>query len=73
MGRLVYHTSNEPYRIDPQDKPVFICACGLSKVKPLCDNSHVHCQKNEQPGKVYFYDKELTEIAKDEANSSKKD
>ena len=56
MARLVRHDRDEPYRIEPQDKPVFVCACGLSKNLPICDGSHSSCRKNEEPGKLYRYD-----------------
>ena len=37
---------------------VKLCACGLSKTKPICDESH-HQIQTEEPGKVYVYDSEL--------------
>ncbi len=55
MARMVRHEATGPYRIDPQDKPVFICACGLSKTLPHCDGSHSLC-KDEQSGTLYTYD-----------------
>jgi CDGSH-type Zn-finger protein len=55
MARLIRHDADGPYRIDPQDKPVFVCACGLSKDLPLCDGAHKAC-KGEQAGTVYVYD-----------------
>ena len=55
MARQIRHDADGPYRIDPQDKPVFVCACGLSKDLPFCDGAHKAC-KNEQAGTVYVYD-----------------
>lgn len=55
MARLVRHEQTGPYRIDPQDKPVFICGCGLSRNLPYCDGQHKTCRE-EVPGKVYVYD-----------------
>lgn len=57
MARLIPHDATGPIRNDPQDKPVFVCACGLSQNLPLCDGSHKGC-KGEEPGKVYVYDAE---------------
>jgi CDGSH-type Zn-finger protein len=55
MARLVRHDADGPIRIDPQDKPVFICGCGLTKNVPFCDGSHKSC-KGEEAGKLYIYD-----------------
>jgi CDGSH-type Zn-finger protein len=55
MARLIRHEADGPYRIDPQGKPVFVCACGLSKDLPFCDGAHKAC-KDEQAGTVYVYD-----------------
>lgn len=61
MPRLVRFEGNGPIRIDPQDKPVFICACGLTRTFPFCDGTHKAC-KGEEPGKVYVYDPKSAEI-----------
>ena len=45
MPRLVRHDADGPIRIDPQDKPVFICGCGLTKNFPFCDGSHKNCKE----------------------------
>ena len=55
MPRLVRLEADGPYRIDPQDKPVFVCGCGLSQNLPFCDGSHKSC-KGEETGTVYIYD-----------------
>ncbi|MBZ0171872.1 MAG: CDGSH iron-sulfur domain-containing protein, partial [Phycisphaerales bacterium] len=54
MPRLIPHDATGPVRIDPQDRPVFICACGLSQNLPHCDGRHNLCAA-EQEGKVYVY------------------
>ncbi|GJM18290.1 MAG: hypothetical protein DHS20C14_05030 [Phycisphaeraceae bacterium] len=61
MARLVKLDATGPVRIDPQDKPVFVCACGLSKTLPMCDGSHKAC-KVEETGKVYVYDGERASV-----------
>ena len=40
MARLVRLTGTGPQKIEPTDKPVFVCTCGLSKKFPLCDGTH---------------------------------
>jgi CDGSH-type Zn-finger protein len=61
MARLVRHDAQGPYRIEPQDfpndKPIFICACGLTQRPPYCDGSHKGC-KAEVEGTLYVYDAE---------------
>ena len=44
-------------------KPVFICACGITKNFPFCDGSHKGC-KGEEPEAVYRYDPETGEPTK---------
>jgi CDGSH-type Zn-finger protein len=57
MARIVRFTATGPIKIDPQDKPLFICACGLSKNFPHCDGSHKP-SRSEEAGKLYVYDAE---------------
>lgn len=61
MPRLVRHDLTGPIRIDPQDKPVFICGCGLTQNFPFCDGSHKSC-RNEKEGVLYVYDAQRRQI-----------
>jgi len=61
MPRLVRHEATGPIKIEPQDKPIFICGCGLTSKFPFCDGSHKAC-KNEQEGKVYIYDPQTKQV-----------
>ena len=68
MARKIRHDATGPYRLDPQDKPVFICMCGLSHNLPYCDGAHAAC-KAEEPGVVCVYDAKRQEVVerRDEA------
>ncbi|MBM4106683.1 MAG: CDGSH iron-sulfur domain-containing protein [Phycisphaerae bacterium] len=55
MARLVRTEATGPIKIDPQEKPIFICACGLSAKFPFCDGTHKVCRE-EQAGTLYRYD-----------------
>ena len=58
MARIIRMEGTGPVKVEPQDKPVFVCACGLTKNFPFCDGSHKKCEKLEpDAGKVYVYDK----------------
>ena len=59
MPRLVSHDKDGPIKVEPQDKPIFICACGLSKNFPFCDGSHKPC-KSEDPSRTYRYNPDGT-------------
>jgi CDGSH-type Zn-finger protein len=61
MPRLVRFEADGPIRIDPQDKPVFVCGCGLTQNYPFCDGSHKAC-KGEEAGTVYVYDASRTKV-----------
>ncbi|MEO0512417.1 MAG: CDGSH iron-sulfur domain-containing protein [Planctomycetota bacterium] len=54
MPRIIEISAKGPVRIEPQEKPVFVCACGLTKNPPFCDGSHKPCG-SEQNDKVYRY------------------
>ncbi|MEQ8845568.1 MAG: CDGSH iron-sulfur domain-containing protein [Phycisphaerales bacterium] len=57
MARRITLSGTGPIRIDPQDKPVFVCGCGLTGNFPFCDGTHKTC-KDEEDGKVYEYDEQ---------------
>ena len=57
MARMVRSDREGPYRLEPQEKAVFICGCGLTGNWPFCDGSHKAC-KAEEAGKLYVYDAE---------------
>ncbi len=69
MPRLVRHSANAPHRIDPQDQPVFICMCGLSKKEPFCDGSHKTC-RDEKPDVLYVYDKDRSTVVEQRTEQS---
>ncbi len=64
MARIVRLQASDPVKIDPATwprdaqgnlKPIFVCACGVSKTFPLCDGSHKRC-RDEIAGQDYTYD-----------------
>lgn len=65
MPRLIRLDATGPIKIEPKDfprdaegnlKPIFICACGLSRTLPMCDGTHKQCRVNEDPAKLHVYD-----------------
>lgn len=63
MPRLIRHELTGPIRIDPQDKPVFICGCGLTKNFPFCDGAHKICA-SEEAGSLYEYDAQTHSVVR---------
>jgi CDGSH-type Zn-finger protein len=61
MARLVKHHAAGPIKIEPQDKPVFVCGCGLTKNFPFCDGTHKICSA-EAADKTYVYGDDRTVI-----------
>ncbi len=57
MARMIRVTGTGPIKIEPQEKAVFVCACGLTKKFPFCDGTHKFC-KEEEPEALYRYDAE---------------
>ena len=55
--RKVLKSDKQPIEIKPQEKSVWICACGLSRNQPFCDGSHKKIA-GEEEGRVYEYDAE---------------
>ncbi|MFG0258247.1 MAG: CDGSH iron-sulfur domain-containing protein [Phycisphaerales bacterium JB043] len=68
MARMIRHEHTGPIRLDPQDKPYFVCACGLTQNFPHCDGSHKNCT-NEQPDTLYTYDKTRTSIQSEQPDT----
>ncbi len=54
MARIVRHLATGPVKIEPQEKPVFICACGLTRTFPFCDGTHKGARA-EEAGTLYVY------------------
>lgn len=69
MPRLVRYEGTGPIRIEPQDKPVFICGCGLTRNFPFCDGTHKVC-KDESANKTYIYGDDRTVVeVRDESDT----
>lgn len=61
MPRLVRYEGTGPIKIEPQDKPVWICGCGLTRKFPFCDGTHKICRE-EASGKTYVYSDDRTVV-----------
>lgn len=59
MAREVRHEATEPDVLDEDDMgadgKIYVCRCGLSSRKPLCDGSH-NATTDEEDGVVYRYE-----------------
>ena len=58
MARIVIHEERGPAVLDESDMgddgKIYVCECGLSDSKPLCDGSH-NATADESDGVVYEY------------------
>ncbi len=55
VARLVKHKSQGPAKIEVGDETKYVCMCGLSDNKPMCDGSHAETQ-DEEEDELYVYD-----------------
>ena len=55
MTRIIKINDSRPQLLEIGGEKKWICMCGLSKTKPLCDGSHKQCF-DEEDGKVYSYE-----------------
>jgi CDGSH-type Zn-finger protein len=63
MPRIVRLTANAPIKVEPREKPISICACGLSRTFPLCDGAHKRLKDTEPDADaLYVYDDERLNI-----------
>lgn len=69
MARMVRMDGTGPHRVDPQDKPVFICGCGLSRNMPFCDGCHKDARA-EKDGTLYVYDAARENVVREEPDAA---
>lgn len=70
MPRLVRMTLNGPIKIEPREKPVWVCGCGLSQTFPICDGAHKGCPDREKdPSALYVYDAERKRVVEQRVDS----
>jgi CDGSH-type Zn-finger protein len=55
MARVITNEGTGPVEVKVGGESKWICMCGLSKKKPMCDGSHKQCA-GEEPGKLYRYE-----------------
>ena len=59
MAREIRHEAREPAVFDEtdlgDDGTLYVCSCGLSEERPLCDGSHA-AVADEEEGVVYKYE-----------------
>jgi CDGSH-type Zn-finger protein len=64
MARMVRMEGTGPHKLEPKDKAVYICTCGLSQGFPMCDGSHKACTA-ERAGKLSIYDNDKKRIVEE--------
>lgn len=55
MARIVKMDGMGPIPLEIGGEKKWLCMCGLSQNKPLCDGGHKQC-RGEEEGKTYTYD-----------------
>ncbi len=74
MARMIRLDATGPIKLDPTQfprdeqgnlKPMFICACGLTRSAPFCDGTHKVCRAGEQAGTLYVYNDDRTAVVEE--------